>query len=63
MFFFSLGFLIPDDLCQRLRRALHSDKVQPPINFVDWANSSEEESMSLWRALRHPLWSAAWGDA
>jgi hypothetical protein len=42
---------------------LHSEKVQPPINFVDWQNSSEDEGMGLWRALSHPLWSAAWGDA
>ena len=48
---------------QNLRKALHSDKVQPPIDFVDWGNSCEDEDMGVWRALRHPLWSAAWGDA
>ena len=48
---------------QRLRRALKSDKIQPPIDFVDWQMSHEDEDMSVWRALSHPHWSSAWGDA
>jgi hypothetical protein len=46
-----------------LRRALKSDKIQPAIDFVDWQMSHDDENMSVWRALSHPHWSSAWGDA
>jgi hypothetical protein len=59
---YHLGVRVTPPL-QNLRKALHSDKVQPPIDFVDWENSCDDEDMGVWRALRHPLWSAAWGDA